>query len=245
MRAAPIYAVGLMCCVAAIVAIFYFAPDANQHEFDKAQARALSTEDPWTAYSVYKEEIRWFEHCGRTTRCPKGFREDTIPQALLVKALDNKSSDAYIELYSSRLDWSRFLKIQTDYAPKLLALVDSQAWENTSNEFAMYFTAARVLEGGDFITADTPRAAAYLVKAWQKGAVSAPLYLSRLYKRTNDFHNAYLWSLRCVGKCRFNSARESFDGYQSGLSNSEIVAIQKLVDNQKVISVSADSLLKI
>lgn len=239
------YAIGVMCFVAAIFALCFTGPNADQVAFDKAQARALATDDPWTAYSVYKEEVRWFESCGRTTRCPKGFREDTTPESLLVKALDNKRSDAYIELYSSRLDWSRFLKIQTDYAPKLLALVDSQAWENTSNEFAMYFTAAKVLEGGDFITADTPRAAAYLVKAWQKGAVSAPLYLSRLYKRTNDFHNAYLWSLRCVGKCRFNSTRESFDGYQSGLSNSEIVAIQKLVDNQKVISVSADSLLKI
>lgn len=244
MRAAPIYAVGLMCCVAAIVGLFYFIPDANQQEFDNAQARALSTEDPWTAYLVYKEEIRWFEHCGRTTRCPKGYREDTILQSLLLKALDSKRSDAYIELYSSRLDWNSFLKIQTEYAPKLLALVDNQTWENTNNEFAMYFVAAKLLEGGDFITADTPRAASYLIKAWQKGAIIAPLYLSRLYKRSNDFHNAYFWSLRCVGECRFNSLRETFDGYQSGLSNTEIVAIQKVVNNKTVLNVSADTLGK-
>lgn len=245
MRMPLAMAFGVLCVVLVLGAVFYGQTDGNQVAFDKSQARALSTADPWTAYSVYKEDTRWFAGCGRSGRCPKGYREDTLPQTLLVKALDNKNSAAYIELYSSRLAWSSFLKVQTDYVPKFLAFVDSQTWENTSNELAIYITAAKILETGDFITADTPRAAAYLVKAWEKGSVSAPLHLARLYKDSNDPHNAYLWSLRCVGKCRFNSVRESFDGYQSGLSNSEILAIQHLVDDRKVININADTLRKI
>lgn len=246
MRMSRGMAVGVLCIAFGLGAVYFSSQnDGNQEDFNKAQARALSTADPWTAYSVYKEDTRWFAGCGRSGRCPKGYREDTLPQTLLAKALDNKSSDAYIELYSSRLAWSSFLQIQTDYAPKLLALVDSQTWVNTSNEFGIYVTAAKILEAGDFITADTPRAAAYLVKAWEKGSISAPLYLAKLYKGSSDFHNAYLWSMRCLGKCRFNSVRESFEGYQSGLSNTEILAIQQLVDNHKVINVSADTLRKL
>lgn len=265
-RGLQIIATGM--AIAAVLFLFLRdGTDERQEAFDAAQLKALAAEDPWGAYLIYAKDLEQIRYCGIRFEhsCPKGFYEDKVPETLLMRALEEKNSDAFMELYSTDLNDTKYVKTKVEYAPRFLELVDSGAWERRTkveyepkfeemlgtrqfgtNERKVYFVAARLLSDGNYITTDTPRAAGYLVEAWKGGSIDAPRLIARLYKATNNYANAYLWSLRCVGECRFgsNRIRETFDGYQTGLSNSDIIAIQKLANDHSVISVRPELLSK-
>jgi hypothetical protein len=83
--------------------------------------------------------------------------------------------------------------------PHVVALADKA--RGTAEDRPLLLVAGQLYASGRYVVKDTTRAVGYLSKAWAAGFSDAAIDAAALYLEINDYRNAYLWSLRCIGTC--------------------------------------------
>lgn len=108
------------------------------------------------------------------------------------------------------------------------------AGEHPSPALAM--AAGEILGGGEYVIRDSERAADFFLRAWNGGKVNAPGLAENSFIQIKDYRNAYLWAMRCVGRCeaRTSIGLRGLSELQPGLSLEEVREIEKAAADKSI-----------
>lgn len=107
----------------------------------------------------------------------------------------------------------------------------------TLDEALLLRYAGLLIMEGKYAVRDTTRAANFLARAWVAGDTEAAGIASGLYISNNDYRNAYLWSLRCTGKCE-RDTRANLDTLQQRLDPDAIKQAQQAAQDASIIELA-------
>jgi hypothetical protein len=129
------------------------------------------------------------------------------------------------------------VRSQPEIISSLLTYADRLAGATLDEGMLLRYAALLVMEG-KYTVRDTTRAATFFARAWAAGDAQAAGLASRLYIADNDYRNAYLWSLRCTGKCE-RDAQANLDTLQERLNPEAIKQAQQAALDPSVIELTA------
>lgn len=184
----------------------------------------------------------------KATLCPSGSCDH---HPLWVKAGDDevkyltnalKRGDAkafatvYAPAYGNSAPSIERVRSQPESSSRFLAYADRIAGATPGEGMLLRYAGLLVTEGKHAVR-DTTRAATFFARAWAAGDVEAASAASRLYIADNDYRNAYLWSLRCTGKCE-RDVPANLDTLQQQLSPDAIKQAQQAAQDMSVVELT-------
>lgn len=211
-------------------------PADRKHAANLALAKSLqlaqSKANALASFAAINQEIETITSkngaCYRLdcTALPLYERISKARMAWLVKSLDENPEQSLAWLYAERMEHpDEFTALRQQSIPKLLAYAEQTAGSSIKDR-AVLELAGTITGEGRYVLRDGPRAAAFYAKAWAAGAASAANKAAQLFYHANDYRNAYMWSLRCVGECQRSSALD-LDDLQHRLSPEAIKQAQQ------------------
>jgi hypothetical protein len=168
-------------------------------------ARKAAT--PWAAFNILDAQRQAASNAYRTCSFVDGCRplpmSDLFVQALgfyLAAAAQAGNAEALVFLFApENANKAEYAVVRSAAAPKLLALAGRVP--GRAGDRRLLMTAADVLASGQAAVLDSNRAVGLYARAWAAGDPQAADAAAQVFLRINDYLNAYLWSLRCVGAC--------------------------------------------
>lgn len=143
---------------------------------------------------------------------------------------------AYGPAYGNSAASIERVRSQPESTSSLLNYADRLAGATPEEGMLLRYAALLVVEGKHTVR-DTMRAASFFSRAWAAGDAQAAGLASRLYIADNDYRNAYLWSLRCTGKCE-RDVRSNLDTLQERLNPEAIKQAQQAAQDASVIELT-------
>lgn len=198
----------------------------GQGAFEKDQKAALADEDPWHAWQVLSAN----PPAEMSEKVRSQYAD--LASSLILKAARQGNRDALITVFS-RGEVREFISARAELYGPLLKLAEQA--DGGREDMKLLSLAGDILQKGQWIIQDSQRAAGFYARAWLAGDNDAPGSLYRLYQYLRDPASAYLWSLRCIGKC--TAISEEGLALES-LSPRQIQWIQKLAHDKSVITVN-------
>lgn len=225
----PSYAV--TSSVVSMVSIFSMSDNEASVAKFKELKQKTDAMAPWAAYSLVSNSVP--DDIDEMLR--SDYRKLAI--SLAIKAAQQNSPEA-LALMFRRDDVEEFQELRPLLVDRVLALADKSAGKKEDAEILM--TAADILQAGRLVIQDSLRAASYYARAWFAGSDDAPYKLSSLFSSLKDPASAYLWALRCTGKCS-----RSLDGEATELlTPRQIQWIQSQARDRSVITVNGLAMMK-
>lgn len=210
-------------------------------EAERAASRALADPDPWAAWQSLNGLVPadWLaDNTGIVTEKRKNELALLQDASLIVyrRSLDAGRREAFLNLYDTKTP-DRQAALQKDYAPALLKMAEGAP--GGRDDARLLLDAGVMVQKGRFIRRDGTVAAGLLARAWYAGEPDAAFWLNQLYTDENsgmtDPYSAYLWELRCAGRCRYaDKARDP----KPVLIAREMRQIQALASDASVITVN-------
>lgn len=128
------------------------------------------------------------------------------------------------------------VRSRPESASNLLAMADRLPGATPYEGLLLRYAGILVMEG-KHVVRDTTRAANLFARAWAAGDPGAANIAARLYISDNDLRNAYLWSLRCTGKCE-RDTQANLDTLQQRLSPEAIKQAQQAAQDASIIELT-------
>lgn len=158
----------------------------------------------------------------------------------LTAAIRQGNSKAFATVYGPAYGNSArsIEKVRSDpeSASMFMVLADRLPGTTPDEGQLLRYAGVLVMEGKHAVR-DTTRAANFFARAWAAGDPEAANIASGLYISNNDLRNAYLWSLRCTGKCE-RDTQANLDTLQQRLSPEAIKQAQQAAQDASVIELT-------
>lgn len=222
--------------------------DAGKANFDAVTAEAHKKDSPWDGFTMLVEAKEegfrqcYYDYCSSSRYEVLRSTEKDMAD-LYVKSLDMGDPRAYTDLFSdsrqsrSGEELAAFRDdLRQKYVSRLLSFAESAA--DTSADPKLLYIAGYTITKGQDVVFDYPRAINLLYRAWLAGSQGAAITASAASRQINDPLNAYLWALRCIGKCQRGEPLESF---VKGLSPEQIRSAQQAATVRALITVGGSS----
>ena len=214
-----------------MISIFSISDSETSVDKFKALKQKTDAMAPWAAYNLVTDSVPG--DIGEQLR--NDYRKLAI--SLAIKAAQQNSPEA-LALILRRDDVEEFQEIRPLLVDRVLCLADKSVGKKEDAEILLL--AADILQTGRLVVQDSLRAASYYARAWLAGSDNAPYKLSSLFSSLKDPASAYLWALRCTGKCSrpINGAETEL------LTPRQIQWIQAQARNRSVITVNGLAMMK-
>lgn len=203
-------------------------------------AVAASQKDPFQAFQTVqavKSKLCESGNCDGNRLWVKAGEDEVKYLTAAIKQGNPKVfSILYSPVYGNSASSIEQVKKQPESASKFLAYAERLPGA-TPDEGMLLSHAGVLVMIGKHAVRDTTRAANLFARAWAAGDSDAATLASRLYISNNDLRNAYLWSLRCTGKCERDSQAD-LNTLQEGLSPEAIKQAQQAAQDVSVIELT-------
>jgi hypothetical protein len=222
--------------------------DSGQQDFDKIRDSALQLQSPWDAYSyLMGEKIRMWTRCDGVCsedRYAVLKSADGVLLDLYHKALNEPDPRAYSELFvdhalalNAGYDWDEAEVLRQVYATKLITVAKNARTSPINRDL---LEAAGIVEAqGEYVHRNYPGAIDFLYRAWIAGSSSAAETASKIATTNHHPLDAYLWALRCIGRCSMSTG--GLDQLSKGLDASAIQEAQRAATDQSVKTLTIDN----
>ena len=218
-----------------------------------AIAEAKTQSDPWEAFAIIHRKV-----LDQGRRCERSFWTgltscDNVPEDLSKRAIAdadqyllaalNKGDPRAVSSTMAIVNGDRWESSdQRRQAEALLPILLAKAEQarGTAQDAELLHTAGLLIRDGKYAVRDTRKSVAYLARAWAAGRAQAANDAAMLFASINDQHNAYLWSLRCVGQC-YRSGKVELSALQALLSADAARQAEAAANNRSVVELDTRS----
>ena len=116
---------------------------------------------------------------------------------------------------------------------KVVSVLLAAAQEENARADVLFFAGAQA-KAGENTEQNFLLAISLLERAWLGGHDSAAASLASIYDSLEDQANAYLWAVRCIGRCRVG---QSLNNFIEKLDKQSILRVQAMATDRTVLRV--------
>lgn len=199
--------------------------DESRAKFQELKQKMENAPDAWQAYLTVTRSV--------PAEINNSLRDEyrQLATALVLKAARANNPDA-LTLVFTRYDVPDFRSARPQLVNGLLTAAEKAP--GTAGDTGILTAAGDVLQNGTLVVQNSLRAAAFYARAWHAGSDEAAFRLNSLFMSIKDPASAYLWALRCTGKCHLDEGHKA----QDMLTPRQITSIQGLARDSRILTVN-------
>ncbi|NCF08748.1 hypothetical protein [Kosakonia sp. MH5] len=199
--------------------------DESRAKFQALKQKMENDPDAWQAYLTVTRSV--------PADISNSLRDEyrQLATALVLKAARANNPDA-LTLVFTRYDVLDFWSARPQLVNALLTAAEKAS--GTAGDTGILTAAGDVLQNGILVVQNSLRAAAFYARAWHAGSDEAASRLNALFMSIKDPASAYLWALRCTGKCHLDEDHKA----REMLTPRQITSIQVLARDSRILTVN-------
>lgn len=210
--------------------------DGSSQKLNDVIGQAQRTPDAWQGLQQLQKEadaldVRTFSNLFQDPVTEGKTYQDAY-FGLFKKALAQGRTPALVSLFSR----PNLSDLKQQYVGVLVSQAEHAAGDK--QDAALLSTAGDLFAQGNWAVTDSARAAGYYARAWLAGDKKAPRDLYNLFAAQRDYPSAYLWGIRCIGDCYYGTNQALTTDVRSNLTPAQIVMVQRLAKDRRVITVN-------